>query len=198
MSDQAKGSGRRRLLIKATAVAGVVGIGAAAWPFIASWRPSARARAYGAPVDVDVSRIEPGAQITVVWRGQAVWVFRRTPQILRGLADPQLTSRLRDPDSLESSQQPAYARNPTRSIKPQVLIVVGLCTHLGCVPLFRPEAATQDLGAAWPGGYFCPCHGSMFDFAGRVLKDVPAPTNLVVPPHRYLSSDVVRIGERDS
>jgi len=197
MSDQAKGSGRRRLLIKATAAAGVVGIGVAAWPFIAAWRPSGRARAYGAPVDVDVSRIESGAQITVVWRGQAVWVLHRTPQILQGLADPLLTSRLRDPDSLELSQQPVYARNPTRSIKPQVLIVVGLCTHLGCVPLFRPEAATQDLGAAWPGGYFCPCHGSMFDFAGRVFKDVPAPTNLIVPPHRYLSSDVVRIGEDD-
>lgn len=197
MSDQAKGFGRRRLLIKATAVAGVVGIGTAVWPFIAAWRPSARARAYGAPVDVDVSRIEPGAQITVVWRGKVVWVLHRTPQILQGLAGPLLTSRLRDPDSLESSQQPAYARNPTRSIKPQFLVVVGLCTHLGCVPLFQPEAATQDLGAAWPGGYFCPCHGSMFDFAGRVFKGVPAPTNLVVPPHRYLSSDVVRIGEHD-
>jgi len=185
---------RRHLLVAATAAVGVAGIGALAWPFIASWRPGARARAFGAPVEIDLSRIEPGAQVTVLWRGHPVWVMHRTPAILQGLTDPALIARLRDPDSLDSSQQPAYARKPARSIKPEFLVVMAVCTHLGCVPSFRPEIGPPDLGADWPGGYFCPCHASMFDFAGRVFRNVPAPTNLVVPPHRYLSPTVVQIG----
>ena len=197
MSNQSKETDRlrRRLLIQATAAVGVAGIGTAAWPFIASWLPSARARAYGAPVEIDVSRIEPGAQVTVLWRGHPVWVLHRTPEILRILTEAALLARLRDPDSQELSQQPAYAHNPLRSIQPQLLVVLAVCTHLGCVPLFRPDIGPPDLGAAWRGGYFCPCHGSQFDFAGRVFKNVPAPTNLVVPPHRYLTPTVLQIGQ---
>jgi len=145
-------------------------------------------------VTVDFSKIEPGQQITVEWRQKPVWVLRRTPAMLEQLNAPTHVRRLRDPYSQVSSQQPAYARNALRSIHAEHLVVIGICTHLDCVPSFRPEVAAQDLGFDWPGGYFCPCHGSRLDLAGRVFKGVPAPTNLEIPPYRYLSETVVEIG----
>ena len=190
----APNDGRRRFLTAAVTVVGVGGLAAVAIPFIRSMNPSARARAAGAPVVVDISKIEPGMQVTVEWRGQPVWVLRRTPQMLARLHQPALRERLRDPDSEVASQQPAYAANEFRAIKDECFVVIAICTHLGCVPTFRPELAPEDLGPDWPGGYFCPCHGSKFDFAGRVYKNVPAPTNLVVPPYRWLSESVVEIG----
>jgi ubiquinol-cytochrome c reductase iron-sulfur subunit len=141
---------------------------------------------------VDISKIAEGNQVTVEWRGQPVWVLHRTKEMLANL--PRLDSQLSDPDSKVISQQPDYADNPYRSIKPEFLVVIGICTHLGCSPSFRPEIAPGDLGTNWLGGYFCPCHGSRFDLAGRVYKSVPAPTNLVIPPHHYLTDDVIEIG----
>ena len=184
---------RRRFLCVSTAVVGAAGIVGGAWPFLAAWRPSARARAAGAPVTVDFSRLEPGQQVTVQWRRQPVWVLRRTSEMLATLET--LTGRLRDPASKVTTQQPDYARNEYRSIRPEYLIVVALCTHLGCVPAFRPNVGARDLAPAWPGGYYCPCHGSRFDFAGRVFEGVPAPLNLVVPPYRYVDNKVIIIGE---
>lgn len=186
---------RRRFLVAATTVAGSIGIIAAAVPFISAMNPSARARSAGAPVNVDVSKLEPGQQITVKWRGKPVWILRRTPQMLEDLRSAELRERLRDPDSAVASQQPVYAKNEFRSIESEHLIVIGICTHLGCVPTFRPDVAPVDLGPDWPGGYFCPCHGSRFDLAGRVFKGVPAPTNLVVPPYRFLSESQIQVGE---
>jgi ubiquinol-cytochrome c reductase iron-sulfur subunit len=183
---------RRRFLTASTAVVGAAGVAAAAWPFIAAWQPSERALAAGAPITVDISRLEPGQQITVAWRRQPVWVLRRTPEMLATL--PLLTDRLRDPNSRVASQQPDSAQNEYRSIRPEYLVVVAICTHLGCVPAFRPDAAPPDLGPAWLGGYFCPCHGSRFDLAGRVFSGVPAPTNLVVPPYRFASDTLIDIG----
>lgn len=185
---------RRRFLVASTSVVGSVGLVAAAWPFLASWSPSARARNLGAPVEVDTSKIESGAQVTVQWQGKPVWVLRRTPAMLDHLADPALLERLRDPNSEVASQQPDYAQNPLRAIREDVLVVIALCTHLGCIPTFRPDIAPADLGPDWHGGYFCPCHGSRFDFAGRVFKNVPAPTNLVIPPYHYVTDTVVQIG----
>lgn len=183
---------RRQLLTASTAVAGAAGVAALAWPFLASWQPSARALAAGAPVVVDISMIDPGTQITVEWRGKPVWVLRRTREMLDRL--PELESQLRDPESNVDSQQPEYARNIHRSILPEYLVAVGLCTHLGCVPSFSPNPASVDLGPAWAGGYFCPCHGSRFDLAGRVYSGVPAPTNLLIPPYRYLDEQTIEIG----
>lgn len=183
---------RRRFLTASMAVAGATGAAAATWPFIASWQPSERALAAGGPVTVDISRLEPGMQITVGWRRQPVWVLRRTQEMLATL--PLLTDSLRDPDSRLQTQQPGYARNEYRSIRPEYLVVVAICTHLGCVPAYRPDIAPADLGPAWLGGYFCPCHGSRFDLAGRVFQGVPAPTNLVVPPYRYADGSLIEIG----
>jgi ubiquinol-cytochrome c reductase iron-sulfur subunit len=184
-------SGRRRFLITATSVAG--GIASAAWatPFILSMMPSERAKAAGAPVEVDISKLEPGMLLLVEWRGKVVWVLSRTPEMLASLT--KLDSKLTDPNS-EKDQQPEYAQNPTRSIRPEILVTTGVCTHLGCSPVFRKEIAPADLGPDWLGGFFCPCHGSKFDLAGRVYKNVPAPTNLLVPPHTYLSENVLLIG----
>ncbi len=192
--QQDSSSRRRRFLVAVTSSLGIAGVAATAIPFVASWRPSARARAVGAPVEIDVSKIEPGAQVTVKWRGRPVWVLRRTSEMLEHLTHSSLLERLRDPASDVPSQQPAYARNATRSIDPEYLVVMAVCTHLGCVPVFRPEVGPTDLGADWMGGYFCPCHGSAFDFAGRVYANVPAPTNLAVPPHRYLTPSLIEIG----
>ena len=192
MSGDKTNSGRRRFLTAATTVVGAVGTGFVLVPFISSMQPSAKARAAGAPVRADISRLEPGQMIRVKWRGKPVWLVRRTDKMLETL--PTLVSQLRDPESLES-EQPAYAQNEFRSIKPEVLITVGICTHLGCSPTYRPDAGAADLGADWEGGFFCPCHGSKFDLAGRVYKSVPAPTNLVIPPHRYLSETELVIGE---
>ena len=185
-SDDADNS-RRRFLTAATVVVGAVGTGFVAVPFLSSWSPSARARTAGAPVQADISKLEPGQQIIVKWRGKPVWVVRRDEQALATL--PKVESQLRDPTS-ESSLQPEYAHNEFRSRKPEILIMVGLCTHLGCSPTYQPE-----ITADFQGGFFCPCHGSKFDFAGRVYQGVPAPTNLEVPPHYYASDTLVVIGE---
>lgn len=184
---------RRHFLTVATSVVGGVGVVAAAVPFLSSMQPSARARAAGAPVEVDISKIEPGGIAKVEWRGRAVAIVRRTPAMQQ--ATLELTdATLRDPNSQEP-QQPEYASNELRSIKPEYFVVVSNCTHLGCSPTYRPEVAPADLGANWNGGFFCPCHGSKFDLAGRVYKGVPAPLNLQVPPHRYLNEGTLLIGE---
>jgi len=184
---------RRRFLLIATSVLGISGVGFAAMPFIESMLPSARARALGAPVEVDISKIEPGQQLTVKWRSQPVWVVHRTAAMLARLKDN--APLLVDPDSRVETQQPPYARNLYRSIRPDIFVVIGICTHLGCVPLQRfAVGEASGLGQNWPGGYFCPCHGSKFDLAGRVFKNVPAPTNLVVPPYHYATDTRIVIG----
>jgi ubiquinol-cytochrome c reductase iron-sulfur subunit len=183
--------GRRHFLVVATTVTGVVGAGLAAVPFLESWRPSARAQALGAPVEVDISKLEPGQLVKVEWRGKAVYVVHRTPAMIEELDD--MGPRLRDPES-KDSEQPAYAANATRARKPEYLVVVGVCTHLGCAPLARFDPGDAELGADWLGGFYCPCHGSKFDLAGRVFKDVPAPTNLTVPPYQFLTAGRILIG----
>src|SRR5688572_2858124 len=185
--------GRRHFLLVATTVTGIAGAAMTAVPFLASWRPSARAQALGAPVEQDISKLEPGAVVKVNWRGQAIFIVRRSPEMMKALEDPALAEKLRDPKS-EQSEQPAYAKNDTRALKPEYLVLVGVCTHLGCAPLSRFTPADAELGADWPGGFYCPCHGSKFDLAGRVFKDVPAPTNLKVPPYRFVTADVLQIG----
>lgn len=184
---------RRRALVVATSAMGITGIGFAAVPFIASMLPSEQAKGLGGPVDVDISRLEPGEMLTVAWRRQPVWIVSRTSEILVHLK--KNAPLLADPDSRVSSQQPPYAKNFYRAIKPEVLVLIGICTHLGCVPVERFSVGeTAGLGKDWPGGFFCPCHGSKFDFAGRVFKNVPAPTNLVVPPHHYATNKRIVIG----
>jgi len=195
MADGGVNYGRRRLLTAATTVVGGVGVAAVAWPFLASMQPSARAQAAGAPVEVDIGNIEPGQLIRVEWRGKPVWIVRRTEDMLESVKG--IAGKLRDPASEIKSQTPHFARNDYRSIKPEFLVLVGICTHLGCAPTFRPEIAPADLGPDWKGGFFCPCHGSTFDISGRVYKNVPAPTNLEVPPHRYLSETRLMIGETE-
>jgi ubiquinol-cytochrome c reductase iron-sulfur subunit len=183
---------RRKILTGATGVVGAVGATFLAVPFVSSWQPSEKAKAAGAPVNVDISQLQLGQMLTIAWRGKPVWVVRRTPDMLNGLTP--LDGQLRDPAS-EESKQPDYCQNPTRAIKDEYFVVVGICTHLGCAPLFRPAIGSPDVGADWQGGFFCPCHGSRFDLAGRVFKSVPAPTNLVVPPHHFLTDNLIRIGE---
>jgi ubiquinol-cytochrome c reductase iron-sulfur subunit len=190
MSDNALS--RRRFLSIATSVTGAVGVIGAAYPFLASWAPSARARALGAPVEVDVSKLEPGAVMRVTWRGKPVTILNRSQDMLERMLGSN--AQLADPDSAEE-QQPEYAQNEYRSIKPEYLVVISSCTHLGCVPTSRFEVAPADLGPDWVGGFFCPCHGSKFDFSGRVYASVPAPTNLEVPPHRYIGESTILIGE---
>ena len=185
--------GRRHFLLVATTVTGIAGAAMTAVPFLASWKPSARAQALGAPVEQDISKLEPGAVVKVNWRGQAIFIVRRSPEMMKQLEDPALADKLRDPKS-EQSEQPTYAKNDARSLKPEYLVLVGVCTHLGCAPLSRFQPADAELGADWPGGFYCPCHGSKFDLAGRVFKDVPAPTNLKVPPYRFVTDGVVQIG----
>ena len=185
-SDDADNS-RRRFLTAATVVVGAVGTVITAVPFVATWSPSARAKTAGAPVEADISKLEPGQLIIVKWRGKPVWVVRRDEKALASLS--KMVDQLRDPES-DDSNQPDYAKNEHRSRKPEYLIMEGICTHLGCSPTYRPEITT-DFG----GGFFCPCHGSKFDFAGRVYSGVPAPTNLPVPPHYFVSDGVILIGE---
>jgi ubiquinol-cytochrome c reductase iron-sulfur subunit len=192
MSGNEVNPSRRRFLTAATTVIGGVGVGFALVPFISSMQPSAKARAAGAPVRADISKVEPGQMIRVKWRGKPVWVVNRTQEMLDVL--PTLDSELRDPESMES-EQPDYAKNEYRSIKPEYAVLIGICTHLGCSPTFRPDIAPADLGKDWKGGFFCPCHGSRFDLAGRVFKGVPAPLNLVVPPYRYLGATELLIGD---
>lgn len=186
---------KRRLLLAATSVVGGMGVIAGAAPFVLSMNPSERAKAASAPVDVGLSKLEAGQQITVSWRGKPVWILRRTAAMLETLHSESFQKRLLDPDSSVLGQQPEYARNRHRSAVDEYFIIIGICTHLGCVPSYRPDIAPNDLGPAWSGGYFCPCHGSRFDLAGRVYASVPAPTNLVVPPYRFLNASKVRIGE---
>jgi ubiquinol-cytochrome c reductase iron-sulfur subunit len=171
---------------------GLVGAAATAVPFLASWRPSARAKALGAPVEVDIGKLEPGALMKVEWRGQAVYVVHRTAEMLGKLSGHDAS--LRDPNSENTDQQPDYIKGETRSIKPEYLVLVGVCTHLGCAPLDKFQPGDADLGASWAGGFYCPCHGSKFDLSGRVFKDVPAPSNLPVPPHRFMSDTKLMIG----
>lgn len=192
MSNQGVDVKRRRFLTAATTVVGGVGVAFVAVPFLASWKPSAKARAAGAPVNVDVSKLEPGQLLRVEWRGKPVWVLHRTVETIETL--PTLDDQLRDPHS-EQSQQPESCENLYRSIREDLFVAVGICTHLGCSPTFRPEIAPEDLGPEWQGGFFCPCHGSRFDLAGRVYKGVPAPLNLVVPPYRFLDPNTLLIGE---
>ena len=183
---------KRRFLSAAASVVGGAGVVAVAIPFVSSIAPSAKAEAAGAPVQIDISQLEPGQLLTVEWRGKPVWVFRRSTEVLKNLAS--LTDELRDPQS-QQAQQPAYAQNETRSIREDLMVMVGICTHLGCSPTYRPEIAPNDLGADWKGGFFCPCHGSRFDLAGRVYQGVPAPTNLEVPPYRFQGDNIVVVGE---
>jgi ubiquinol-cytochrome c reductase iron-sulfur subunit len=182
---------RRRFLTGTAVVVGGVGVAFAAVPFLSSWSPSERAKAAGAPVEVDISKLEPGALIIVEWRGKPVWIVNRTQRMLDDLAT--LDGQLRDPES-QVDQQPPYAQNATRSINPELLVMVGLCTHLGCSPTYRPDVAPADLGPDWKGGFFCPCHGSRFDLAGRVYSGVPAPTNMVVPAYSFLSDTRILVG----
>ncbi|MEO1878985.1 MAG: ubiquinol-cytochrome c reductase iron-sulfur subunit [Methylococcales bacterium] len=192
MTREVVDKSKRQFLTTALTVVGAVGTGYLAVPFISQMQPSARAMAAGAPVEVDISRIEPGQLIRIAWRGKPVWVLSRTPEVLEILEKD--TAKLADPSS-KDSDQPDDTNNSYRSIRPEIFIAVGLCTHLGCSPTFRPEIAPNDLGDDWKGGFFCPCHGSGFDLAGRVFKSVPAPTNLVVPPYRYITDTQIIIGE---
>lgn len=180
---------RRRFLLTATGVTGAVGAGFLAVPFVASWMPSAKAKALGAPVEVDISKLEYGQQVTVEWRGKPVWILRRNKDMLKQVEGHN--DRLRDPDSVVQ-QQPNYAKNEFRAREPEYLVLVGVCTHLGCSPKFRPVPG--DLGPKWPGGFYCPCHGSLFDLSGRVFKGVPAPINLEVPPYMFADKSTLIIG----
>lgn len=191
MTDDPPIDRTRRFWITATSVTGGIGLAATAVPFVESFAPSERARALGAPVEASLRSAEPGLLRTVEWQGKPIFVLERTPSMLEALSGHD--DLLADPASLRSLQ-PDYTKNTARSIKPEVLVLIGLCTHLGCIPTFRPTPGTPDLGAAWPGGFYCPCHGSRFDLAGRVFKNVPAPTNLVVPPYHFASDSTLTIG----
>lgn len=189
-SSESIDQSKREFLIKTSCILGGVGALCASAPFVSSWAPSEKALALAAPVEVDLSALEPGQQVTVAWRGKPVWIIRRTPEMLKSL--DLKTEGLRDPDSL-AEQQPVYAKNKHRSINPEYLVLIGICTHLGCSPKYVPSPNT--LGEEWQGGFYCPCHGSTFDLAGRVFKGVPAPINLEVPPYRYLNEHTIVIGE---
>jgi ubiquinol-cytochrome c reductase iron-sulfur subunit len=195
MSEKTAGEeidlGRRRLLTAATAATGAIGAAFAATPFLASWKPSARAKALGAPVEIDASKLEPGAMLKVEWRGKPVWVLRRTPEMLASLEKD--TGLLLDPKS-EASVQPDYAKNVARAKNPEYFVVLGVCTHLGCSPLSKFTPGDVTVSADWPGGFYCPCHGSKFDLAGRVFKGVPAPANLAVPPYTLEANGRILVG----
>ncbi len=190
MSNAPVNKGRRRFLTITTSVVGGVGAAAVAVPFIKSWNPSAKAKAAGAPVEVDISKLEIGQMVRVEWRGKPVWVVRRSPVILEGLG--VISEQLRDPESGEP-QQPTYATNSHRSVKPEIFIAVGICTHLGCSPTYLPDTFSEQVNGV-ASGFFCPCHGSKFDMAGRVFEGVPAPLNLVVPPHQFVDDNTIIVG----
>lgn len=192
MSNDGVNKGRRRLLLGATTALGAVGAVGVAVPFVASWNPSAKARAAGAPARADVSKLEPGQQMIVEWRGRPVWIVRRTEEAVSHLES--LNDRLADPESNRSEQPEYIPKTPERALRPEFAVLIGICTHLGCSPTYRPEIAPADLGENWQGGYFCPCHGSRFDLSGRVYRAQPAPTNLVIPPHAYLDDNTLIIG----
>ncbi|WP_027253693.1 ubiquinol-cytochrome c reductase iron-sulfur subunit [Photobacterium halotolerans] len=191
MSKAPVSNGRRRFLTATTSVVGGLGAVAVAVPFIKSWNPSAKAKAAGAPVEVDISKLEEGQMIRVEWRGKPVWAVRRSQAILDEL--PTHDDRLRDPQAAEP-QQPAYAQNQYRSVKPEIFLAVGICTHLGCSPTYLPDSFNEQVSGV-PAGFFCPCHGSKFDMAGRVFQGVPAPLNLVVPPHMFLNDNTILVGQ---
>ncbi len=191
MVEKTTDLGRRRFLTAATSVVGGVGVVYAAVPFVASWQPSEKAKAAGAPVSVDISKLQPGQLLRVEWRGKPVWILKRSDEIMGDLNSHD--DLLRDPSSGEESQQPGYCKNDHRSIRSEIFVAVGICTHLGCSPTYVPDKG-GELGAKWPGGFFCPCHGSKFDLAGRVFNGVPAPTNLVIPPHHYVNDTRLLIG----
>ena len=191
-TDNVVDTKRRRFLVNSTSVVAAVGAGFVAVPFLSSWMPSERAKNAGAPVEVDISKLEEGRLMIVEWQSKPVWIVKRSAKTLSDLVT--LDDKLSDPNSENVDQQPAYAQNANRSIKPEISILVGICTHLGCSPTFRPDIGAVDLGSDWLGGFFCPCHSSKFDLAGRVYQGVPAPTNLVVPPHKYVSDNVIVIG----
>jgi ubiquinol-cytochrome c reductase iron-sulfur subunit len=193
MSNSIDNGKRRFLTTAASVVVGGAGAAAVAVPFVSSMLPSAKAQAAGAPVEVDISKLEMGQLLTVEWRGKPVWIFRRSSETLSDLGT--LNDKLRDPNSETASQQPDYCQNSGRAIRDDLMVLVGICTHLGCSPTYRPELGPADLGADWKGGFFCPCHGSRFDLAGRVFQGVPAPTNLVVPPYHFQGDSVVIVGQ---
>ena len=190
MKEEDADNSRRHFLVVAAGAMGAVGVGAALVPFLASLKPSARAQALGAPVEVAIGSMEPGEMVRVVWRGKVVYVLKRSEDMLERLGNN--IDQLRDPDSEVVEQQPEYTANATRSVKPEYLVVEGVCTHLGCAPLQDFEVRPSE---NWNGGFFCPCHGSKFDLAGRVFKGVPAPTNLRVPPYRFVRDDLILIGQ---
>ncbi|MDO6544056.1 ubiquinol-cytochrome c reductase iron-sulfur subunit [Photobacterium sanguinicancri] len=190
MSNAPVSNGRRRFLTATTSVVGGLGAVAVAVPFIKSWNPSARAKAAGAPVEVDISKLEDGQMVRVEWRGKPVWVVRRSEAILDELSGHD--GQLRDPSS-EEPQQPEYAQNKYRSVKPEIFLAVGICTHLGCSPTYLPDSFSEQVSGV-SAGFFCPCHGSKFDMAGRVFSGVPAPLNLVVPPHQFLDDHTIIVG----
>lgn len=194
MANEGVNSGRRRFLTATTAVVGAVGAGFAAVPFISSWKPSARAKTLGAPVDVNISKLdnEPGMRMIVQWRGKPVWIFKRTPEQISTLAS--LDDRLVDPGSDNPSQTPEFAKNEARALRPEVAVIVGICTHLGCSPGYYPEMLPQAFDAEWKGGFYCPCHQSRFDLAGRVFKGVPAPSNLEIPPYHFVDDNHLVVG----
>lgn len=191
MSDDTLNSTRRNLIIATSAVGGAAGLGATV-PFAWSWWPSERVKAAGAPVEADISRLAPGELAVVEWRGKPVWILRRPKEMLEAIK--KVEDKVTDPKS-DVFMQPGYAKNEHRSIKPEYLVLIGICTHLGCSPQTKPAEAKAEMGADWQGGFLCPCHGSKFDLAGRVYKGAPAPVNLEVPPHMYLSDGAILIGE---
>ena len=194
MANDEVHAGRRRFLTVTTAVVGAVGVGAAAVPFVMSWKPSAKAEVAGAPVAVDIGKIdnEPGMRMIVMWRGKPVWIFKRTPEQLAAL--PSLDGNLRDPKSENPDQTPAFAKNEAHALKPEIAVIVGICTHLGCSPSYVPEMLPQPFDAQWKGGFYCPCHQSRFDLAGRVYQGVPAPSNLEMPPYLFVDDTHLVVG----
>jgi len=192
MSEEGVNHGRRRVLTWTTAVVGAVGAGFAAVPFVQSWQPSAKARLIGGPVEVNLAPLQPGQMMKAVWRGPTSGILRRTPEMLETL--PEVRGRLRDPDSNEVDQQPEYAKNEGRSLRPEYLVANIHCTHLGCVPKLVPEVGPQPFDSEWKGGFFCPCHKSRFDLSGRVYQGVPAQLNLLIPPYSYASDDTLVLG----
>ncbi|AVP98199.1 ubiquinol-cytochrome c reductase iron-sulfur subunit [Ahniella affigens] len=192
MAEQGVDKGRRRFLTASTAIVGGIGGAFAAVPFVKSWTPSAKAQTAGAPVLTDISKLEMNARKIEMWRGKPVWIIRRSQEVLDAL--PSLDSRLRDPDSTNEEQTPEFAKNAYRSIRPEILVLEGVCTHLGCSPLYYPEMIPQGFDTEWKGGFYCPCHQSRFDSAGRVFQGVPAPSNLRVPPYHFVTDTLIEIG----
>jgi len=191
ITDDGVDTSRRKFLTTATVATGVVGTAFVLVPFIQSWKPSERARALGAPTELDLTKLEPGQMTIVTWRKQQIYVVKRTPEMVASLATDE--ARLKDPKS-EKSEQPEYAKNEQRSVRPDVLVLIGVCTHLGCLPKSRFEPGTADMGTDWPGGFFCPCHGSKFDLAGRVFEGSPASVNLRVPPYSFEQDSKLVVG----